>query len=776
MPIDPNFLQPGGAFASPVFQRAIERFEIKECEPGTRIGPYRVVRPLGSGGMGVVYVAERADGEFEQTVALKLVRPDSNSPLAQDLLRRERQILAKLEHPGIARLIDGGRTTDGAFWFALEFVDGVRIDEYCESHSLSLTARLRLFAQVCGIVQFAHGRLLVHRDIKPANILVTNEGAIRLLDFGIAALLTQESNAAAVMQASTPGYASPEQQRGEPITTASDIYQLGVLLKRLVGDAPPAPLAAVIAKATASSTPDRYSTAEELSADVMRVVDHRPVHAYGGGAGYRAALYVRRHRWALAAAAIVAIVFLVMVLHFTLRIRAERDAARAQAERATQVSQFLVDMFSVADPDVNRGDKLTATEILDRGAKKLDDSLASQPTLRANLAETIGRVYMNLGDFPRAEPLLKQAALLKKDDVSIAPTERAKTIGMYAFVEQKLSKLPEAARLIGEADAILQREQSNDAKAQRAALLDQRGLVLKHQGDLAASLASSREAVGLAKESGDARRLATVENHLGLLLYTMDRFTEAQAVYEDALDTDRELFGESHEMTIDAEENLALTLSAQRKFDAALDLMQRSLANETKLLGEDSSETAAGLQMLADIYMDADRPNDALPLYSKALDVTRKSLGARNGRVASVLGDIAATNARLKQYDKAKAAFVDSIAMRREFESQENFEIANAEMQLAFVEFNLGDVTSAENLGTQALAKLRGDLGETHAYVVDAKAMLGQILAAEHKNDQARPLLEQAMESYRDKHQLDADEARDAARALATLTPVSVSN
>ncbi len=775
VPIDPDFLQPGGAFASPVFQRAMQRFEIKECEPGTRIGPYRVVRPLGSGGMGVVYVAERADGEFEQTVALKLVRPDSDSPLAQDLLRRERQILAKLEHPGIARLIDGGRSADGAFWFALEFIDGLRIDEYCDSHALLPAARLRLFAQVCGIVQFAHGRLLVHRDIKPANILVTSEGAIRLLDFGIAALLTQDSNAAAVMQASTPGYASPEQQRGETITTASDIYQLGVLLKRLVGDAPAAPLAAIISKATALSPADRYSTAEELSVDVVRFVDHRPVRAFDNGAGYRFALYARRHRWALTIAAIVVIIFLATVLHFTLRIRAERDAARAQAERATQVSQFLVDMFSVADPDVNRGDKLTATEILDRGAKKLDESLSSQPMLHANLAETIGRVYMNLGDFPRAEPLLQQAAQLKKDDASIAPTERAKTLGMYAFVEQKLSKLPEAARLIGEADVLLQGQKNRDAKAQRAALLDQRGLILKHQGNLAASLASSREAVNLAKEAGDARRLAAVENHLGLLLYTMDQFADAQAVYEEALDTDREVFGESHETTIDTEENLALALSAQRKFDAALALMQRAMAGEIRLLGADSSEIAASQQMLGDIYMDADRPNDALPLYMTAMEVTVKSLGARNDRVASVLGDIAAAHARLRQYGQAKSAFIDSIAMRREFEAQDNFEIANEEMQLAFVEFNLGDVAAAESLGTRALAKLRGDLGETHAYVVDAKAMLGRILAAEHKNDQARPLLEQAMQHYRDKQELDGDDARDTARVLAALPPASMS-
>ena len=775
MPIDPDFLQPGGAFASPVFQRAMERFDTRECDPGTRIGPYRIVRTLGSGGMGVVYVAERTDGEFERTVALKLVRPDSDSPLAQDLLRRERQILANLEHPGIARLIDGGRTPDGAFWFALELVDGMRIDEYCDTHALPLVERLRLFMQVCGIVQFAHGRLLVHRDIKPANILVTPEGAIRLLDFGIAALLTQDDNNQ-VMQASTPGYASPEQQRGEAITTASDIYQLGVLLRRLIGDAPPAPLAAIVNKATAPSPGDRYSTAEELAADVRRFINHRPVLAYAGGTGYRVSLYARRHRWSLTAAAVVAIAFLVTVLHFTLRVRAERDAARAQAARATQVSQFLVDMFSVADPDVNRGDKLTATEILDSGAKKLDQSLAAQPSLRANLAEVIGRVYMNLGDFPRAEPLLRQAATLKKEDTSIAPAERAKTIGMYAFVEQKLSRLDDAARLIGEADTLLQDEQDRDSKLQRATLLDQRGLVLKHKGDLAASLASSREAVRLAKEIGESKRVAVSENHLGLLLYTMDRFDEAQAAYEDALDIDREAFGESHEMTVDAEENLALTLSQQRKFDAALALMQRALATETKLMGADSSETADGLQMLGNIYMDADRPNDALPLYQRALDLQIKALGERNDQVASVLGDLGATYAALQKYAEARQAFTDSIAMRRQFEAQENFEIANEEAELAFVEFRLGQNATAEALATRALAKLRGDLAETHAYIVDAEAMLGQILAGEGKVEPARPLLEQAMHGYRDKRQLDSEQARQTRRALDALPPTSAAH
>ena len=776
MPIDPNFLQPGGAFASPVFQRAMERFDVKECEPGTRIGPYRVVRTLGSGGMGVVYVAERADGEFEQTVALKLVRPDSDSPLAQDLLRRERQILAHLEHPGIARLIDGGRTADGAFWFALEFVDGMRIDDYCETHALTLHARLRLFAQVCAIVQFAHGRLLVHRDIKPANILVTSDGAIRLLDFGIAALLTSEANTAAVAQASTPGYASPEQQRGEAITTASDIYQLGVLLKRLIGDAPATPLAAIVAKAVSESPADRYSTAEELSADVLRFVEHRPVRAFGGGAAYRSALYMRRYRWALAVAVTVAAIFFATVLHFTLRVRAERDAARAQAERATQVSQFLVDMFSVADPDVNRGDRLTATEILDRGAKKIDASLASQPSLRGNLAGVIGRVYMSLGDFPRAEPLLRQAAQIRKDDATIAPAERARTIGMYAFVEQKLGKLKEATQLVTEAETLLRGENDRESQLQRATLIDQRALILKHQGDLAGALVSNQESVRLAKQAGEAKRVAVSENHLGLLLYTMDRFAEAETAYRDALDIDREEFGEMHEMTVDTEQNLALTLSAQRKFGDALDLMQKASANETRLVGADSADAASSLQMLGNIYMDANRAREALPLYQRAMQIDIKMLGERSDDLASVLGDLGSAYAKLGRYDEAKRAFADSIAMRREFEAKENFEIANEEMQLAFVDFRLGDMAAAESLGSAALAKLRGDLAETHAYVVDAKAMLGQIYAGEGKLEQARPLLEQALQAYRDKNALDSDEARNVTRVLGELSQNAASN
>lgn len=776
MPVDPDFLQPGGALASPVFQRALEKFDsaFEAYDAGTRVGPYRIVRTLGSGGMGIVYVAERADGEFEQTVALKLVRPDSDSPLAQDLLRRERQILASLEHPGIARLIDGGRNDDGTLWFALEFVDGIRIDDYCAEYAPTLEERLRLFAQVCDIVQFAHSRLLVHRDIKPANILVGVNAAIKLLDFGIAALLAHDSASATAERAMTPGYASPEQVRGDPITIASDIYQLGLLLQCILApenaacEVPPS-VAAIVAKATRDIPADRYATAAELKSDVESFLARRPVRAFGNGTLYRASCFARRHRWSLIASIATSLLFIATVVHFTLRVRAERDEARAQADRAQQVSQFLVEMFKVADPDVNRGDRLTATEILDRGAKRIDQSLAAQPALRGNLLEVIGRVYMNLGDYPRAEPLLEKSVALRKGDPASSALDRARTIGELAYVEQKQSKLADARTLLDEASALLNDQTGKEADLQHVILLDQRGLVQKHQGDLNAALASHEEALRLAKRTGEAAREAVVQNHLGLLLYTMDRYKEAQAAYEAALDIDREQFGESHEMTLSVEENLALTLSAQKKHAEAIDLMQRAIATETKVLGADNAEAAETLNMLGDIYSNAQRYEDAIASYRQALTVTEKTLGPRTEQAASILGNIGSAHASLHQYGPATEFLRKSIDIRSELEGADNYEVAYSQSELAFSIFKNGDAAGAETLGRQSLARLQAALPATHTYIRDAKAMLGQILAARKKSDEARGLLDEALQAYRAAGDGDGEDAQEVVRVLGEL-------
>lgn len=442
MPIDPDFLQPGGALASAVLQRALDRLGAvpSELPPGARIGPYRVIEEIGRGGMAVVYRAERADGEFEQTVALKLVRPDNETALTRELLRRERQILANLQHPSIARLLDGGRADDGRLWFALEFVNGTRIDRYCRERRLGRRERLMLFLQVCQAVQFAHGRLLIHRDIKPANILVTRDGAAKLLDFGIARLVDAGAPANLAERALTPGYASPEQARGEAVTTASDIYQLGNLLRQLLapepddaggdatattltaatrlmplGDAAPADAAprsiardldAIVAKATRAEPERRYATVAELAGDIDNFLARRPVLARAGGRAYRLVCFVNRYRYGVAAAALVA----ALLVGGAIAVAWQAGLARAQAARAQAVQTFLIGLFDGLDPAHGAGRDVTVRELLARGERDAANRLEQQPELKLVMLGVLGDIYNKL-EYAEPAQRLQQARI-----------------------------------------------------------------------------------------------------------------------------------------------------------------------------------------------------------------------------------------------------------------------------------------------------------------------------------------------------------------------------
>src|SRR3984885_11893986 len=453
---------------------------------GDRIGPYRILRTLGVGGMGEVYLAERADAEFEQQVAIKVVHGSLRG--VQSRLKVERQIPAQLDHPNIAHLLDGGSLPDGTAYIVMEYVDGVPIDVYCDSNRLDIVARLRLFQTVCAAVHYAHQNLIVHRDLKPSNILVTAAGVPKLLDFGIAKLLDEHQarhHTLAVTQADirlmTPDHASPEQVRGQAITTASDIYVLGVLLYKLLTGTgpffiasmrltdieraicekdPPLPSHAIAiatamddsveprsvtdARSTSANRlrrtlrgdldnivimamrkePERrYSSSQQMAADIQRYLDGKPVIARSDTLSYRSAKFVRRHWLAVTAGAGV----IVLILAFatatymqSLRVAAERDRAaaeRAAADRerarAEEVSSFLVNLFKLTDPQENRGNQVTARELLDSGAKRLEAGLQDQPQTKAALLSTVGAVYDSLGQYKEALPILDEALHLQ---------------------------------------------------------------------------------------------------------------------------------------------------------------------------------------------------------------------------------------------------------------------------------------------------------------------------------------------------------------------------
>src|ERR1700684_2760999 len=409
---------------------------------GDRIGPYRVLRTLGVGGMGEVYLAERADAEFEQQVAIKVVFGSALARGVQSRLKIERQILAQLDHPNIAHLLDGGSLPDRTAYIVMQYIDGIPIDEYCDSNRLDIAARLRLFQTVCAAVHYAHQNLIVHRDLKPSNILVTSAGVPKLLDFGIAKLLDERRasrHTLALTQADirimTPDHASPEQVRGQAITTSSDVYVLGVLLYKLLCGSGPffissvrlseleraicekdplppsqmvggeeSPESISVAQARASTArrlkrglagdldnivlmamrkePERrYGSAQQMAGDIQRYLDGKPVIARRDTVPYRTSKFVKRHWLAVSAAAaatFMIIAFSVTTYVQSMRIAAERDRVEQQREvaehecaRAEEVSSFLVNLFKLSDPGENRGNQVTAREILDSGAKRL---------------------------------------------------------------------------------------------------------------------------------------------------------------------------------------------------------------------------------------------------------------------------------------------------------------------------------------------------------------------------------------------------------------------
>jgi serine/threonine protein kinase len=432
-------------------------------QPGTQVGPYRLERQIGSGGMGSVWLAQRVDGALQWTVALKLPHT-SWAPTLNARLARERDILARLAHPNIARLYDAGSDEHGRPYLALEFVQGVPIDEYLHQHALDLNQRLVLFKQVAGAVAYAHRHLVVHRDLKPSNILVSADGVAHLLDFGIAKLLgdegegsTQLTRAAGRML--TPGYASPEQIRGEPITVASDVYSLGVLLFEMLTGTRPfrvtsasmteleaavteelAPLAStrvaakptqrklrgdldtILAKALRKEPEARYLTVDALIDDLDRHLNGEPVLARPDSGWYRASRFISRHGdyVALASAALVAVlVGLGVALSQANRATREAQRAQAQAERAEAVRDLVLGLF-----DLNHGDdpnrlylrQLPTDALVERGARRIADRYEGKPLLRAEMMGIVGTIFADIGDSTHAIEMANgQLAALKAE-------------------------------------------------------------------------------------------------------------------------------------------------------------------------------------------------------------------------------------------------------------------------------------------------------------------------------------------------------------------------
>ena len=691
---------------------------------GRRVGPYRVERLIARGGMGAVYLAMRQD-DFEQRVALKLVHPELQTA---EVLRRfagERQILARLEHPSIARILDGGTTDDALPFFVMEYVEGVPVDRYCEERGLSLRRRLELFRRICAAVHFAHQNLVVHRDLKPNNVLITAEGAPKLLDFGIAKILEAEpGNAMSGEAPMTPAYASPEQLLGRAITTASDVYSLGVLLYRLVSGRPPyrlsggdmvrnfeivcrrepeAPSAAVrreeggrrrarrlagdvdaiVAKAMRKDPGERYASAMELAQDVERHLADLPVAAHPATWRYRAAKLARRHKLALAVALLV-VGFAVVTTFLWRQAVHQRAAAERARARAETVSGFLEDLFKSADPDAARGATLTVREALDQGREKLAGELEGEPEVRADLLATLGTVYHNLGLTGDARELKEEA---------------------------------------------LRTRRAADPR-------DRHGLALDH-------------------------------NNLGRLLYDLGDLAAAEASYAEALAM-WERLGDGANTAL-ALRNLAAIKAQLGAAGETLELYRRALAIDRRLYGEDDPRVASSLYGLGAHYRLAGDPGRAEPLLRQALRIYRQSLGADHTRVSAVENSLALAFHAQGRLAEARDHFESALETRRRRLGEDHVRTANSEKNLAALLLDQGEVAAAGGLLERALATLRRDRPAGDWMIADAESVWGSYLAAVGRTAEAGEILRASLETLAEVRGEEDLRTRSARRRLAAL-------
>lgn len=734
-----------------------------------KFGPYRLLRLLGQGGMGEVHLAERADGVFEQRVALKLV-PHPTPGLIQRFVQ-ERQILARMEHPNIARLLDGGIGEHGVPYFAMEYIDGSPISRYVADNTLDVAATLRLFLLVCDAVQYAHRNLVVHRDLKPSNIFVAIDGTPKLLDFGVAKVLstTDADPTHTATRVFTPDYAAPEQILGQPVTTATDVYSLGVVLYELLTGGKPysfgrnavanvtaqradptAPSASrnatidphrrrqlrgdldrIVMTMLAREPERRYGSVEALANDIRRYLDGRPIAARGDSASYRLRKFVRRNRIAIAASFVVAL----SLVAATVVSAWQAHRANAQAERAEAVKSFLVSAFSQVNPDENGGQTVTARMLLDNGVARVDSEMASQPALHAELTDLFGNLYYDIGDDKRAETLLQHAAELSEhvdDDPALYP--------------QALADLGHMERRRGDYAHALEHDV---AARDRAEALGRRDIALTARRELAQSLqekgdysASETEFRSLLKDdialNGEAGKDVGEDMHdLALLLDQVDRRDEAETLYQRALALKRSQHPEMSTAVASMLNDYALLLQSKSDFAGAERMMREAIAIHTKIEGPDNQQTIESMNNLATILNGEGRIDESMVILQDALDARKRLYGPNHPSVATSLNNIAIPEFAHGKFEDAEVHLRAAIDIWTASKGIDNPDTVQGLRNLAAVLRAQDKYAEAEAIGKQALeAGLKRSPGPSEEVAASLNA-LGRTQKLEGKYEEA---------------------------------------
>ena len=805
-------------------------------EPTLRIGAYRALRELGRGGAGVVYLAARDDAEYRKRVAIKVLSWGAEFGDVVSRFRNERQIVAGMEHPNVARLLDGGSTEDGRPYFVMEYVEGRPIDQFCDAGRLPIRERLRLFLGVCSAVDFVHRNLVVHRDLKPANILVTPDGVPKLLDFGIAKLLSPELSAAPLdvthpdTRAMTPEYASPEQVRGDPITTASDIYSLGILLYELLAgrrpyrlrslqlhelaraicEEEPVPpsvaaaltedvpgpggsvrkmtpetvssaraetpwglrrrlegdLDAVVLMALRKEPQRRYGSVGQLAEDVQRVLEGLPIRARTPTLAYRASRFLRRHKTTVAAAAAVAVSLMALS---TVAVW-QRDRARKEAARASAISAFLEETLRSGDPTARGGRAVTVEEVLARAVNRIQSSFANDAETAAELKLTLGSTYSQLGLYDEAEPLLRSSRDLLARTHGESDSSLILPLDALATVRTEQGDYEEAERLYDRALG-LSRAFGRD-NALEAEILDHLGSLHSRQQHYVAAEQLFERALAIQRQvwASDPAKTAGSLNNLAAVYALTGRFMEAEPLLRRSLALTEKELGPEHPSSTTVRYNLGAVALGLRRYAEAEPLIVQALAAEEKALGPDHPSVARIRGLLGCLYVDQGRDAEAEALLRSSLKATeaRPGLGAHRGLTLTSLGRLYLDSSR---YADAESALHRSLELAETHPGLPDPTMARLLTNLAELSARAGRFEEGEHFcrrAQKAEERIRQWGGDPQLYVADRLKVEALLQAGQGRRGTAEELSRQALAIYERALGPEHPEARTVRESLST--------
>lgn len=802
-----------------------------QSDAGLRTGPYELISQIGAGGMGTVWLARRTDDTFERWVAVKLIKRGMDTEEILHRFRTERKVLAHLDHPNILQVFDGGATEDGRPYLVMELVQGTPIDAYCRSNKLDVPQRIELLRQACLAVHFAHQHLVVHRDLKPSNILVTDQGVLKLLDFGIAKVLHEDAVPFTIpatvesVRLLTPKYASPEQIRGEAVTTTTDVYSLGVILFELLTGAEPYELTTrsrseyeraicgqeprkpstaascggasgaggafaagdvhrlrrvlsgdldtIVLKALQKESNRRYASTQEFADDLQRYLANEPVRARRDSLGYRAGKFLRRNRAGVAAATSVLVVLLAASGWSTtqyLEARSARIVAEQERHTAREISTFVQQLLSSIDPQFALGrDTSVLREALDRAAQRLATERFSNPKVAAELHITIGNAYHNIGENATAEFHLRQGLMLQDGLPEGEELMKARTKIKLASLLHDMSHFAEAETLLRDALHVQQRALGREC-VEAAETLRMLGSLLE-QTDAGDAEACFREALEIQRRTvgAESADVARTLYSLAQFLRNRSRPGEAEQLHRDALAIHQKVCGPDHPNVIPMALGLGILLRTNGQFEAAEGQMLDAVRICRKNLSSDHPQLLNVQSNLAALYQDMGRHEDAEQMYRETLDMERRKHGPWHVNVGTTANNLGTLLYKMGRLQEAEVLIGEAMEAYRETLGANHYWVSVLLNTLARISESLGDFEAADGYVSEGL-RIRRAYAETRPWqLAELETIRGACLTAQGRFAEAESVLLRSLRVLGVQYGEDKPVIRETRRRLVAL-------